>query len=542
MLEFLRRNGQRPAVNAGTNGTATLQNAPLTEPINHGTPFSQRIHDIFARFSRHRGATQSEHELLSRYRDAFQNEERLRQQIRETIPTKRLSQALFDSWADGYDQHMGEKHDPAVAHLVRQALELHNRNFGTYPATGKVKTGVPRIFGNGILEMSCGTGTVVKLLCENLSPEDLAGATFIANDTSREMKAKARQKFAQLAQGHRPAKIVFGSSDLRRLDVAHPFNTAILSQTLHLISDPALLDKERHPQQTLFEIDDEHLAVKLDVIRGVFRRMDYGDHFILIDEWPAVLTKRAQQRPDEALISALFYEIFRPIKDRAAFSDLMKNIPEACFVAELKSRIDQYHSMYMLIYRKDPIRPKLGGPSIPTMEEIRASPRLLRRLPRIETARTAAMDKVFDAFVAIDRQFIDTFKPVNGEAAKWAPFIPLEKATPFECTPEKLAGKDSLSGATYDTIVLKQVLHEMDDTARQALIKKAIDSLNLGGAIMFIEEWPPKNAKQPLSSREFRNATMRLYERELVFEGALRQTIMPEYDSGMYGYLYRKMG
>jgi len=358
ILSFFKH-GQSATISAGSNGSVAVRTAPqptpqpMAEPIHQSTTFSQKIHDIFAKFSRRKGTLGTgEQDLIERYKAAFADEERLKEQIRSTIPTKRLNDALFDSWADGYDQHMGDKHDPAVAHLVRQALELHNKRFGTY--AGKGETREQGIFGKEILEMSCGTGTVIKLLCENLRCEDRKDLTFIANDTSKEMKAKAKEKLATMNPEHKPCKVRFASSDLRELDVKGDFNTAILSQTLHLLSDPVLLDKERQPQQTLFEIDEEHLAVKLKVIKDVFGRMDFGDHFILIDEWPAVLTRRGQQKPEEALISALFYEIFRPIKERATFSDMMKNIPSACFVAELRSRIDQHHSMYMLIYRRTP--------------------------------------------------------------------------------------------------------------------------------------------------------------------------------------------
>lgn len=478
------------------------------------------------------GLIRTYHSLVESERSTAAAQNSVIGMICSRIPTDRLNNFLFSAWADSYDCHMGVAHDPAVNHLILQALELHKLNFGKYH-DGKDAEG-SRIFGNGILEMSCGTGTVIKLLCEGLASNDrklLKSLRITANDISGDMQEKAREKLESRDWKQRPRSLEFTQSDVRDLTIGGNFDTAILSQTLHLISDLALLDKERRGVIERKEDNEKHRDAKLTAIRNAFSKLASDGHFILIDEWPAKITSKPIVEP---LISSVFYDIFRPVKDRESFISIMKEVPQACFVGEVKARIDRDHQMYMVIYRKDPDRVKADRKSLPSAGELQDSE--LR--DGIEIARKRAVARIYDAFVATDRHFIENYRPLPGETAIWTNFIPLKAEEMFEFRRDMLGTMDSVLGnRKYNAIVLGQVLHELAEERRRELVGKAISSLNSGGSLLFINEWPAEPAQHPISTKEFRHVENR---DSLIFEGALRQTIMPGFSSGMYGYLYRK--
>ncbi len=451
------------------------------------------------------------------------------EQICAEIATDKLSNYLFSLWAPTYDEDMAG-HELAVKHLVLQALELNRLHFGNYTRPMDSRAGASRIFGKEILESSCGTGAIIKLLWENLPAEDRRRLRIIANDTDKEMTAEARKKLRLMEDG--PHSIKFTNNDIRDFGIRHSFDTAVLSQTLHLISDPVLLEEERHLKKG-DERDDDHSEMKLKVIRDMFDKLVFGDHFLLIDEWPAKISIK----PTDLLsvvLSKLFGEIFRPLA-HDSLVDLMKDIPSACWVAELKARIDGDHSMYMNIYRKDGDRVRLGGKSLPATGEIPGG------FPRLTTARMQATRRIEEAFTAMDRHFRENFLPVNGERAGWVRYIPFGEGNRLEFDPREGMGVGcEFGGKRYGTIVLNRTLHMLDDSRRKELLEKAVNSLDLGGSLLIIDEWPAVPETSRFSTREFRNTTMKHFKQQLMFEGGLRETIVPGYDSGMYGYLYRK--
>jgi SAM-dependent methyltransferase len=495
-----------------------------------------------------------------------------------------LMKELFNRWAfqegDPYDEHMARTgHDRAVESLILQLRELQGMHFGK-DCQGLPPVAQPRIFGDNVLEMSCGTGTVLKLLCQNIYDGSLPqergrlsdDITFIANDLSRNMKAIARDKLAPYVGGieDRPLRLkeawgevrgaledmvgmfrgktsfqqkgaglprlIFTGEDLRELHMHHHFDTAILSQTLHLITDPKKLPAE---QADAVE-PDEHRAVKLNVVRSIFEKLPYGGHFVLIDEWQPLLTQTANCAEDN-LVNALFYRTLRPLRERSSIIDIMKHVKDACFVAELKERIDKRHSMYAIVYRKDrrdDIRTKGHLPQENSKEDGE-----INRMA--EHARNRAVSKVYEAFRAVDAHFVEAYRQASGESNAWVNFIPLgtnDEAGTIWCCPEdiKVTHQKLQDDGSADMVVLSQVLQRLDDDGRRNLIARALGTLKLGGALMFIEEWPPASQDpHTFRNRDFRSMMTDLFEGAM-FEGALRETIVPGYDSGMYGYLYRK--
>lgn len=482
-------------------------------------------------------------------------------EILKRVPPSQLSEELITTlfgqvWpADDYDKHMfNTGHDSAVEYIIRQAAELHRMNFGNYTPPVHSRSKASRIFGPSVLEMSCGTGTVIKLLCENLPQEDSRNLRVIANDISVDYPKRAEEKLAQLKENHLLGSYVLTSEDIRSqsLHAIAPkrFNTAILSQTLHLITDPERLPWEVNPENVLEQ--PEHLTIKAKVIKDVFERMAYGDHLLIIDEWPALLTSNPIS-PVERLVDRLFHRTFRPVRERSTMILMMQGVADACFVAELKARIDDRHSMYGLIYRKDHNRAKVEfdgefGKPIPGEEELQKDGALHKL---VQSCRKTAIRRAYEAATAIDTHFREKHLPINGESKFWKAFTELSTGEILWYNPDTRAEVESHKKLKekWDTIVISQMLHQIDDVERDDLIERCRSALKTGGALVFIDEWPAVGSHL-IQNRKFRDL-MHMHE-ELVFEGALRETIVPDrtgpdgrhikgYDSGEYCYIYRNL-
>lgn len=483
------------------------------------------------------------------------------------VSQKSMSALFGQVWTpEDYDHHMlYTGHDSAVAFTIMQAAELQRMEFGD-------PTAHAHIFGRKIWDMSCGTGTGIKLLCENLKPvlgpEGIRGVTVIANDISDGMKSAAKRKLRNVCRvgGYPREDIRYIGSQAKKVD------TAVLSQTLHLITDPYLVAEEKRTGRPDLDTIEaaEHLTIKAKVVADAFEKLNWGGHFVLIDEWSPVLTNN-NANPLAPDIDALFHENFRPVRYRSTFRDhVMSGIKSACFVAELKARIDGYHSMYIIIYRKDQNRKRNG---IKTLAEAVAGGELHPEAAGM--ARGRAMRDIYAAFVSTDVHFIKNFRPTNGSSGPqpehaqpgagqvsgaWSELKPLGvgptllSATDPEIPLSAIAGETYRAGGTgvesfekalaarkYNTIVIAQLLHEVDSERRIAMVRNAINALEIGGSLMFIDEWPVADGKQTgIRNRDFRDGLMNQFK-DLIFEGALRETIVHEYDGGIYGYLYRKI-
>ena len=99
-----------------------------------------------------------------------------------------------------------------------------------------------------------------------------------------------------------------------------------------------------------------------------------------------------------------------------------------------------------------------------------------------------------------------------------------------------------------DTIVLPDILHKLDNDRRRTVIKTAVESVKDGGSLMLIDEWPFSKYSSPDGTRtdphglhktELRRM-MKDFDTQLGFEATLRERIKEGYDSGVYGFLFRK--
>lgn len=385
---------------------------------------------------------------------------RILSEIPPDIYAEILPQILFDSW-ENYDVHMeNTKHTPAVGLLLKQALELSriNPDYSNKP-----------IFGANILEMAGGTGTVIKLLCDQIDPERVSKLHFTLNDTSERMKLTAREKLKDLL-----CRVRYTGQDIRKLRIrSKSKDTVIMSQVLHLITNPQALEEERQPG-SLASNYNLHTVTKIDVIRRAFATLRQNGYFVLIDEWPATLSL-TPENSYERKIYYLFRSIFRPIGDPMALRNrIMKNVAQAKFVAELKIPIDRDHSMYLHLYRKE--YSNKGKEKVPDGE--------------VEEAQ----EKLVKAFTAIDVQFLERYRlnSLSNDNGPLVKFLPVGDEEVFDSrnsdkkNPSK-ADKNRYNGAIVADNLCTD-LQSMPDEKRIAMMQSVIDSVNTGGWLMVMGE------------------------------------------------------
>lgn len=433
-------------------------------------------------------------------------------------------QDLFDDWVvKGYDGHM-KGHDEAVKQLFRMLIGAIHRT--------RMEHGQSPIFDGTVVEASCGTGSVIRSIVDIMSdvdPARLERIRFVANDLSSGMQNQARIKLADVGT------VEYMQQDLRELAMVEKPHVVILSQTLHLLTDPVLLERELSGDIAR----TDHRQIKTHVIRNIFDQLEEGGFFVLVDEWPPKLS-RNRSTLDPA-IEAAFAEQFRPIDSKADFRDrIMSNVPGARFVTELKVRIDLEHSMTLFVYQKDPI--KLGGSYVHLPSTKGDAKRYGMRMCDIRRARMAASERTLDIVRRLDSVFVAGYNPINGERAMW------EKVRCIsDCSPDRLFDmrkkSTTIPNGEFDVILMADLLHHMNELERRAFFDDAMTKLSLGGAIVVMDMWkPPRRVPYPVSKREIRNQVIEPHEQNLLFEGAVRVPIMPTtFTDAEYAWVYRKV-
>lgn len=408
---------------------------------------------------------------------------------------------VYKMFAPHYDKHM-DSHGRAIDFLIRQAAALEAAGLGG-------------IFHDDIIELSCGTGSVIKSVCDALPAARLRDLVITANDLSDDMKAIAMEKLVYL-----PCEISYTSQDLMRLMFAKgSFGTAVLSQTLHLLTDEDILMQER--AGNYMHIDEKrHLSAKIKAVRDAFSLVRPGGTFIVIDEYPALLSDRGG--PLGPGFAYLFNDSLRGVNWATFRNSIMNPIPNARFVAQLKVPIDYKHTMYIWIYRNEPER------------EGRE-----RRLPNthhFDAARREAREKLLSLFRAIDRDFIASNSPPNGETP-WVRYLPMDPEKTLVVTEGRM---DFMT--RYNMIVLSGCMHNLSEQERHTLIGDSVHSLDRGGSLLIVDEWrSPRGSRHPISKGHLRDEYMAMHSKHMVFAGSIRVPIIPPANTGMYGYLYRKV-
>lgn len=432
----------------------------------------------------------------------------------------------FDNWPT-YDPDMKESgHEAALETLLKMSLELSRLGFG-----GSKKP----ILGGRMFEMSGGTGTVPRLTIDNMTDEERAKLTITLNDVTASMVERAKEKLAG-------ENVTYTSHDIREPAFEpESFDCAVLSQTLELITDPKVLKREKEEPDAVVE-DPEHREIKRKVAELGLETLETDGHLHFIVEFPAKFKENALARFVKKTLRKAekhaFDATFRPLNDRAVLMEkIVRNVDGARILAVLKARIDSRHSEYDVIVRKDRDKLENRGVYLPANKG-EARKRDIN-FKEVERARQRAVQKIITAFTAIDPHFRGTYTPKNGERKDWSEFLEItDETTIINPRPEELMGR------RYHTIILTGVLHDRNHDERKEMVVSMMEALENGGSLMLIDEWePPAGSRKPLRKSQLRDVLMEKYQsgHRVIFESMLRQHIMEGFDSGMYGWHYRKI-
>ncbi len=409
---------------------------------------------------------------------------------------------LFAYWARGgevevpYDSHMID-HEMAYEQIVKSLAKIQMLGYD--------------IYGKRVLEMSSGTGTLIKLACNILPPEVVRGITFYANDESPEMMKVGWEKFSKELL-NLPAGIECMFADLSDFPIDVEYDTTKIGSTTHLLVNPQLLEVELSQENKKRK---NHKNAKRRAIQTAgFDCLKDGGYHIHIEEFPAKISLN-----ESSVVSILFNLIARPLGDPTSLRRIIGSIPEARHFVEFDMDIDGMHGMKTIVYEKDPER--IPGRSDTTF------PRNGKR--EYAEAEIAAIE-VFDA---IDPQFIESYSTEEGIG-----FIPLESMVLEHADTDKpVSGK-------HDGIVLSRQFHcnpfhDMPWDKRVGMMEGLIDAIKPGGAIFVSDLFPG-----PMHNERFRKSHLRElmgeFEDRLMFEGTVRMPLKPEQYQGVYTYMYRK--
>ncbi len=412
-----------------------------------------------------------------------------------------INDIRYSIFAPHYDEHM-KLHEQAISILLAQIPGLESilsKNHDPF-------------IHDTVLELSCGTGTVIKLLSDILPASRVAKLMITANDLSEDMKAIAVEKLTPL-----PFRVEFTDQDIMELSYPRRFGTIILSQTLHLITDDEVVKQER--QSNYRKIDpNRHLEAKLNAIKRAWQYLEEGGALIIIDEWDALLSDRGG--PLGAGFAYLFNDSLRQVDYDDLRNVIMDRMYGSRFCLNLNVPIDSEHVMHLIIYRKEKRRIK-------------------HRLPadsELESCRNNTSRKVISAFRAVDRMFIESFQLPDGGK----PWIRLLKMDP-RSTHVSRDGFVLDVESEFNTVILDRVIHNLTDRQRRQMMKRAIRAIKPGGSMLIIAEWPaPIGSKNKIEQIQFQN-DMKVYAKSLGYGGAIRVPIDQEHGSGMFGYQYWKL-
>ncbi len=440
-------------------------------------------------------------EVVSEYERNRETHEGKIRTLLDHLSAPEINNLRYKLFAPHYDGHMGA-HEMAIQLLLSQVPPIERLAF---PRTNE------KLIHDRVLEMSCGTGTVINLLAKSLPQERAAKMRITANDISDDMKLIARQKLAS-----RLCQVDFTGQDISNLKLGQTFGTVILSQTLHLITDPAVVRQERQNNYMHVE-SDRHIDAKFKAIhRAWTRHLDLGGTMIIIDEWPALLSDRGG--PLGAGFAYLFNDSLREIEYEDFRHSIMGELPGSRFVAQLKVPIDAKHAMHLVLYQRMPCR---------------RTKRMLPETIENQALRNQMARRVVASFKSIDRRFIESFRVPNGK-----PWVSFRHMKPEGMFISKDGNIPDLR-EEFNCIVLDRVFHNMSRMERHRMLKQAIKALRVGGSLMIVGEWPSSpESPHPIRKSQLRSKYMKRYAKNLVYGGALRIPIHPDFDSGMFGYQY----
>ncbi|MBN1169894.1 class I SAM-dependent methyltransferase [Candidatus Micrarchaeota archaeon] len=422
--------------------------------------------------------------------------ERKLREMASGISALRLNSIIYKRFAPIYDDHMVD-HARSISSLASQLFTMEKVGF-EFPE---------KIVQSDLLEMSCGTGTVIRILADALPEQRLADLRITANDISADMQVRAMEKLHDLT-------VAYERYPIGQLPFAEEsFGTIVLSQTLHFLTDDEVLRQERRSDY-MFINEDRHVEAKFNAISQAFRMLKPGGTFIVFDEWPHILTNDGG--PLGPKFAFLFNDNLRTIGRTALHRSVFSQIKGASFVAEMNVPIDSKHTMYMIVYAKNAGKTEDALPDF----------------SRILGSRKDACERIMKMFRAIDQDFRDSVRSPGKRS--FVKLLPMEKKVfVYNGTLPKHENY-------YNCAVVSGVFFHLDPSDKIRFLNSIIASVKRGGSVIFIEESiSPVDSYHPFPLHTFKREFMARYSKYLAPSGVVRVPVLA--DSGMFGHQYRKI-
>lgn len=416
---------------------------------------------------------------FSNYSSSAEYHQKRIRQILSKLTVLETNNLIYKFFSKHYDHHMTD-HRVAIQSLIKQVTmaDVIGLNIN--------------VFGRRNLEMSCGTGTIIRLINDSL-PFDRLPIFFVANEPSPDMKNIAIKKLSDINVDFSSFKI--GNLNFER----NSFDTVILSQTLHLLVDEVIISQERQSGYMFVGGQNRHIRAKYNAIMQAYDLIKPGGTFVLIDEWPHLLSDGGPLGPGFAF---LFNENVRFIEQKDLKEKILDRLPNSRFVAELSAPIDNLHTMYLNVYQKEP-----------SQEEISIGD---------------AEIKLIEIFKNLDKRFVDSTKPPPRKKPV-VNFLKVKKNETFTYVSELPSGSEC-----FNCIIITNAFDNLQFEQKLELISKSSTALKTGGSLFLVTELGSKTQN---SEADFEKI-MDNFSDHLVRISSIR---IPSAVSGLYGLHYRKV-
>lgn len=432
-----------------------------------------------------------------------------------------VDKLLMKHWtqreADGsvsYDKHM-QSHVDAIDTLFEGVIkELKTR----FRGNRKIR----------VLDVSCGTGEVLKRFLDRVPRETLHRIQIVANDASGAALDICKRNLKEY-EG-KVKRIKYTNHDINDELPEGKYHIVIESQSMEFISDDRIIKARRLGKTIRQDEEGYDKDAKRRLTSALFDRLvPERGVMLMIQEDPMMLTKPARD-PDSVITKVLFDEIFRPIRKEELINDVLKAIPGAKFVCDLQAPIDRRHDMYLIassrIRKKDA---RMGYHPSRSPAPQHQGERKSRDFDVHERNIVQAMETIYPILAERLRKIdgdIETLKPISGtrlviDRKKW----------------EEEASKPHFwrRNGTNDLVIVSGIIHSIGIEAYQRLL----DNLNSSGkakegtVMLFIDEWP---APAGLVDNHVGNSDARKY-----VYNRTDQAFLAAYRSGnRIGYLHVK--
>ncbi|HSB47297.1 MAG TPA: class I SAM-dependent methyltransferase [Candidatus Bilamarchaeum sp.] len=414
-----------------------------------------------------------------------------------------------------YNAHMQE-HVDAIDTLFEGAMKEVNTRFR---GNRKLR----------ILDVSCGTGEVLKKFLDRLPDRVLSRLKIVANDASPAALDVCRETLRPY-EG-RVKKITYTNMDISEGRLPDgKFHVVLESQSLEFISDDRIIKAKRLGQTIRQDEDEYDKNSKRVAVAALFDKLVPERGLLLIVQEDPMMLSKPGRTPDGVITRMLFDEIFRPIRKEELINDILKAIPGAKFVCDQQVQIDRSHDMYIAVSSRSRKKDARIG-TYHSSKSVVPQPAALRTSRDFDVHETniiQAMEGIYPILLERLKKFDghEQFRPITGtrlviDEKKWED----EASKPWFWR----------RNGTNDLVIVSGLIHKIGIEQYQRLI----DNLNSSGkakpgtVLLFIDTWPAPAGKV---DDHVGNGDARKY----VFRRP-DHTFLAAYRSGnKYGYLYVK--